>query len=873
MSMARTPPRCAWMLALLTAGWLCAPASAAAPEGIHRLVASFDFESERATGQELPRGWYASAIPGVELDETVRFPAYLRGRLTDAHAHGGQMSFSMALDGGNIAYTYTEGIPVSPDSDHLLVGYVRTEGLTVARAQAHLVFVDAKGRPLAETHRGSVPLGEPGGPADGRWRRFEVPLRGSHSEATALQVTLSLVQPDVWQPPHQRALDRQDIHGTCWWDDLAVYRLPRITVRTDAAANVFAPGVRPTLITRLEGLDPQEMTAVLTIRDADGEARVQRILPPPAADVSPEQRLRLPELDAGYYTVELAVTAGGEILRYDGCRFAVLAPVPAAAASRLTLDAVDLPTDQWPLLPALARFLRAGAVKLPAWPATADDDAQAALAAMLARLHDGGFDAAVVFDDLPGGVAFEEAGTLTDAMAHGDPLLTERVGAVVARHASRVAWWQMDPGRDDWALWHPRLAAAYATGRRWTRRLVNDPDLVLGWDALVACDLASPRLSLRIDPSLRPEDIPGQMAEFDGIHEVHLIPQTGDADRLTRLTDFALRYAYVRAAGLRRVAIDPPWLLSEHGGIDPTELLVIARTLAAYLSDARCLGTARLDAATVAVVFAKPDGEGVMLIHRRPDERYNEPLSMTLSDSAYLVDLWGRRSAPRREAGRAIIQPTATPLLLAGCPAPALALWGSLRFEPSLLESTYREHTGRVRFTNPFSQPVSGTIRFEPPEGWTIRPRMARFSAAPGGPWSGELTIRFPYSATVGLHQVNVVLEVDAHRGRRIEAPAFFHLALPDVTFDPISAIADDGKLHVQVCIVNHGREPISVTCFAHPAGRARQSSVVQDLAGGATAVKVFRFDDGAALVGTTLHTGLRQIGGPAVLNHEELVR
>jgi len=156
---------------------------------------------------------------------------------------------------------------------------------------------------------------------------------------------------------------------------------------------------------------------------------------------------------------------------------------------------------------------------------------------------------------------------------------------------------------------------------------------------------------------------------------------------------------------------------------------------------------------------------------------------------------------------------------------------------------------------------------------WTIRPRVARFSAAPGGQWSGDVTIRFPYSAAAGLHKVNVVLQVDAQQGHRIEAPAFFHLALPDVTFDPIAAIGDDGRLHVQVCIVNHGREPISFTCFAHPDGRARQSGVVQDLAGGAKAVKVFRFDDGAALVGTTLHTGLRQIDGPAVLNHADAVR
>jgi len=873
--MARMPVLCAWMLAALAVGLCCAPSIAAEPTPLRRLVAGFDFEGEQETGQELPRGWYKSAIPSRLLPPEVRFPHYVKGKLTDQAAHSGKMSFSMTLDGGNVAYTYTDGLDVFPDSDYLVTGWVRVAALRVARAQVRVFLVDRRGEPIPGKASVGEPMGEPGGKADGRWQQFQVVLRGSDRDAMRLQITLSLVQPEIWQPIDQQALDQQDIDGTCWWDDIAVYRIPRVSVTAAAPANVFAPGVRPALKAHLEGLDPVDTNVVLTVRSPSSAVRVMRILQPPNPGASPVQDLLLPDLPPGLYTAELAVSAAGEELQRATCRFAVLGDLPLGSAGQLELDGSHLDPEQWPALLAVAQHLRAGGVKLPAWPSV-PGNVHDVMSAMLSRVHDRGLTATLVMDGVPPMPdTTAPPRTLIAGMADPTKELADAVSLAIARHASRASYWQLGSGRDERDLWNPDLAAAYRTGREWTQRLLATEGLMLGWNAMYEYNLPSPpRLSVRIPSALAPDQIPGQLATFARqVDQVHLVGQPGDMDGQARVADFALRYGYTRAAGLERISIDPPWQVSADGRIEPTELFLVVRTLAAYLGNATCLGAARLDESTAAMIFGREDAEGVMLMYRQGGGDDNGEIRMDLPPGAYGVDLWGRRYALQRDDGRVVLRPRAAPTLIAGCDATTLALRSSVRFEPATLNSTYTEHAGRIHFINPYSKPAAGTLRLTGPAGWSIQPRVKRFSVGPGDRWSQAVTIRFPYSATTGLKRINVALDIETAGGGQVEIPAFLHLSLPEITFDPIYALGEDGQLQVQMCVINNGDQPITFRCFAHVAGRARQSSIVQDLPAGAKTVKIFRFSDGAALLGQTLRSGLRQIDGNAVLNHTIEIR
>ena len=858
----------------------CALSATAAGLGIRRQIAEIDFESELVTGQKIPRGWdKAAGLPGENPAPEVRFPSYVNGELTVEHSHGGAFSFSMALDGGNLAYTLTQGLRAHPDSDYLLVGWVRTEGLNVARAQLRLFLIDARGEPIPGGISVSEPMGAPGGPADGQWRRFEVQLRGSDPAAAKVAVAISLVQPEIWRPPSERAVDEQDITGRCWWDDIAIYRLPRVGLRTDAAANVFGPGARPRLMTHLEGLDFADCAVILTVRSADGVARRRRIMEPPAAGDSVEQELLLERLPPGLYTADLAISAGGKVLMSTYCRFAVLAELPYEGRGRMVLDATRLPADQWPVLAALASPLRISGVKLPAWPDGTGSDGRdpisERLGVLLSRLHDVGAAVTLVLDRLPIDLrpVTDSNATVADVLAGPDKAVSDAIALLLAANAPRVARWQLGDIYDTEMAWNPDLADAYAAGRAWTGKMLDRTDLLLAWPSNLEYDLPEPGpLALRLDRAMPPEQIPAQLIDFAGqAAAVHIAAQDEAVERLGRLSDFALRYAFTRAAGVDRISIDPPWTPTGEGTAEPTEMLLVARTLAAYLGDAVCLGAARLSETSVAVIFRGRDGKGVMFIYSQPGADDSDEILVALPPKAYIVDLWGRRSEIVRQGNRAVLKRSSVPMLIAGCDAESLALRSSLRFEPAILNSTYQTHDGRLRLTNPYTQPISGAMVLTAPEGWSVSPRVAQFSLGPGQEWVGDVKIRFPYSAETGLKELDVKLELETTEDETIRAPAFFYFTLKDITFEPISVITPDGALEVRVCVINHGRRTLSFDCFAQVPGHRRQSRPMRQLGPGVKAEKVFRFPDGRLLVGKELRTGLREVGaqGPrGMVNH-----
>jgi len=262
-----------------------------------------------------------------------------------------------------------------------------------------------------------------------------------------------------------------------------------------------------------------------------------------------------------------------------------------------------------------------------------------------------------------------------------------------------------------------------------------------------------------------------------------------------------------------------------------------------------------------------------MLVHSRAQDAKAANVRLALSRSAYSVDIWGRRHDLPRRDGKVRLPVQTVPILIAGSQADALALRASVRFMPEVLQSSYQNHSAQVTFANPYGQAVSGKVRITPPAGWTVRPVVRRFSLAPGRTWTGQITVAFPYRATAGLKKMDVAIEVEAKEGRRIEAPAFFYLTLKDITFDFIPVLTPNGDLEVTQTIINRGDKPVSYTCFAQIPQQPRQSSVLQDLAPGARAEKVFRFRHGVQLRGKTLRTGLRELQGPAILNRTAVIR
>lgn len=843
---------------------------------IRRLVARIDFEDPTGSGEPVPRHWAHTQLPGG------RFPSYVEGAVSEDYAAEGVASFSMHLDGGNVAYSYTGQLTVHPNNDYLLTGQIRTDGLNLARAQARLEFLDAAGRPVEGSLAVSEPFGGPGSPSRGQWRRFEVRLRGQFSDATRLRITLAILQPSLWQGENAPDVYAEDITGSAWWDDLAIYRLPRVELDATAEGNVFAPGQAPSVRMLIDGVDQADCAAVLTLRDAAGTVRSRQVVAINPNEWTLDDVVELGALEPGLYHAELMIAAGGDPLAYERTSLAVLGPAPASSRSGLGIDAVTTPAEDWPTLLHLARLMQAGQIKLSAWPLTgagpAGDEAAWPLPQMLTRCREAGMRPTIVAANLPPAsrVAGMPSGRLIEALAAEDPILHRELNALAVRLGSRAATWQIGDVRDYeqlWSLTHPR---AHAVARRWLQDLLVETDVPIAWNVLFTADQAGPgQLAALTPPSVMPEEIPAQLTNFDGrIHDLTLERQDETTDRLALLSDLVLRYAYARVAGVHDVFVDPPWRFDARGRIEPTESLVVLRTLAAYLGDAEYVGLTRLGPTSVAMVFRAAGNEGRLLVYSRPAEVQSDDTALLdLPASAYAVDLWGRRSELPRRDGQVRLHSGPIPQIIAGCEIQPLALRASMRFEPEVLPSTYEKHNARVSFTNPFDQPVVGTISFDPPEGWVVRPLVSRFHLAAGETWTGELEINFPYNEPLGLKQLDAIVQIDARRQWVVQAPAPFFLAMEGVVFDVIQSHGPNGSLEIQQLVSNHTDHPLSFNCWVQIPDRPRQSRLIRELPPGATVVKLFRFENRSELRGLNFRAGLHQVEGPAVLNRTGEIR
>ncbi len=886
------PARSAWMRFAAVAAALLVSAPMARAEGLRRLVGRMDFEADRESGQDLPRGWDKGALP------TGRFPKYVKGQLTEAHAHTGKVSFAMSLNGGNVAYTYTRGITVFPDSDYLLTGYVRTASLVRARAQVRVTMYDAADEPVAGTTIISEPIGTPGGPTDGKWHPFRLNVRGSFKTATKLRITLCLLQPDVWQGASGKNVYQQDIRGTVWWDDIAVYRLPRISLWTGISGNVFAPGAPPRVKIRMEGMDYTDCAIALTIRDGTGRVYVQRIVDREPAAGSDEWTLPLGSLPPGYYVAELAISSGGKILERQQCRFVRLPDVPTGGKTNLGVDASSMPPESWPMLRTMLRYMRFDELKLSAWEAAALGSSTGAsqpggpilsgpegaarargMSTILADLSRIGVRPVMVFGNLPEHLRLNAgaSGLVLDAMVAGDARVPGQMALLMARYGRQARGWQLRSTHEQIDPWADYLAEGFKTTRALANKLLVADNASLAWHASYAYDLPVPgKLSLLVSPSGMPEQIPGQLAAFAGrLRDVHLQLPAEQVDRAGLLGSLALRFAYARAGGARTIFIDPPWRVDQSGHVEPTELLLTARVLGAYLGDSQYVGTIRINDAAVALAFRKASGEGLMLVHARPNPAYGTPTeaTMPLPRGAYSVDLIGRRKGLARRGGQAVLRPSVQPFIVGGCDAEALAMLASLRLTPEFIETFYRDHRLQLSFTNPHKSPVRGRLRIAGPARWTVQPETATFALGPNQTWTGELTVRFPYNVSAGLKGLNVTIDIEAPEAKTVQGVALLALGLRAVSLQVTHELGPDGVLEVQQRVINRSNKPQSFHCFAQVPGRPRQSRVISNLASGASAVKLFRFNRAGVLRGKALRCGLREVDGPAVLNHSELIR
>lgn len=527
------------------------------------------------------------------------------------------------------------------------------------------------------------------------------------------------------------------------------------------------------------------------------------------------------------------------------------------------------------------------------------------------------------------------------ALADADPALWRPYASfLLARYSNFVDAWEIgspdapfsgslsDLHTDDGGA-NP-YPALYNRMYRELSALLDKPRLVMPWNALFDFDAKSyPHavLDLRIPSVIKPTQITSYIhnfAEAAGSHAgasaaasrpanaaapetpmyVHIEPLEEAAySRMDRLSDFAQRVVFARSTNPLAVMTDLPLtrttpVSSGATHSEPDELLLVYRTLVRVLGTAAYRREINIAPGIRAFLFVRKDADGAAPVSDSNHEGilalWNEsapnpivPADLPLGDKPRGVALSGlSRPLPVDAATRLThINVSNVPSLITFVDAHLVELRASFSLANSLLPAGAGIMQTEVHLTNPYNEPLSGSIHLKPPPGWTIDNPSLPMNIPPGGTFTQRITIRYPYTEAVGVKQLNATLVTDGDGPGSGGHP--LQLSLPvavksdAVDTEGFARLMPNGDLVVQQMITNISTVPLNAEAYALVPGYARQQHFVVNLPPGQTTIKRFLFpmstnvdftkkmtpaDLGALLNGKFASVGLRENNGKTLI-------
>jgi hypothetical protein len=889
---------------------LCALAAGGQPAEVNRVLKSFDFEERRlGNAEDLPMNW--NKVEGAGL------PHYVNGRLATDKARSGRYSFRLDLNGGSLIYRYETGrIRVQQGAHYRVDGYVRTTALANARARVTGYMVDADGVIVPGTVEHSEPYASKR--EDDPWQRVGVEVSADSERAASMVIELELLQPQMYAANTlgHRTLFTQDIRGSAWFDDVTVSQVPRVKMTTDRPGNVFRRGDALRMQIVVSDRFTDDLAAQLSVEDAAGRKVYQRsgaLEIANAETLGPGRRrltVVLPEVPPGWYEVSLVMSSRGRYVGDQKLDLVLLADNAAAGApdERFGVVATELPFEGWNELPEILPFLGTGRVKLAVWSSAGDVEQvdPGAFDRMLVRLQGLRIVPTACLVDLPPAIAekllarqrlVDAARAFSGAAPEGPaadsvwPHLLKanpedwqpQLAQLVARHANHLDRWQLGADGTDSFVARPGMREVYDQVYGQFAALIHKPDLAMPWPAWYELDGKLPvTVALSVPPSVLPSQLPLYMQDINN-HAGHNLSITLEAleakeyGREVQIRDFAQRVVYALAAGAKRVDVPLPFTVRRSGEDvekQPQEMLLITRTLITTLSGAVFRGKVPIAEGVEAFLFDR-GGQGIMVLwDRSGSTEAVRQLSVNLGDRPVQIDLWGNVTRlPHGEGANSVgitqLSLGAMPVLLAGIDAQVALMRSSVAIDRPLIESSFRPHSRRLSFTNPYKTAIAGTVRLKAPNGWVINPPTHSFSLNPGESFDRELTIEFPYNSYAGSKTIEAHFVVQSDKTSTFAVPLTLQLGLSDVGMQTLALRDVNGDIVVQQTIQNYGDRPIDYTAFAIVPGAARQERLVTNLAAGRTTLKRYKFTGVKVGDGVKIRVGVKELNGSRILNDE----
>lgn len=868
------------ILGLFLAGQLWA-----APAEVSRVLRSFDFE-ERARGNPEPIPMHWAKVVGDQL------PHYVNGELSHDKARSGKYSFRFDLNGGSLIYRYDPGlVKVQHGAHYRVEGYVQTTPLRHARARMTAYFTDIDGRRIEKSVRRSELYAFQGG--EPQWKRLSVELSATMDDVAYLVLELELLQPAMYHKATlgKRHLFEQDIRGSCWWDDISISQVPQVTMTTDRPGNMFRKSDVPRLTVLVNDRFTDDLAAQLVIRDAEGKTVYQRS---GALDMTAAQTLgpgrkkmslTLPELPAGWYEAALVMTSQGTYVGEQTLHLIRLADdaPPVMPDPRFGINALELPFEGWTELPDILPYLAAGRVKLAVWSEAGDIQTMdsAAFDHMLERLGGLGITPTACLVDLPADINNKlQGGSWPSLLTAPKELWKPSLAYLIARHANHLDRWQLGADGSEAFVTDPAMRKAYDLVYNEFAALVDNPDLAMPWPAWYQMEGRLPAtVALAVPPSVLPAQLPlyiNDMHRQEG-HNLSISLELLNRDQYGRdvqIRDFAQRVVYALSANAQRIDLPLPFTVKREAEAivkQPQELLLIMRTLVTTLSGSTFKGKVPIGEDVEAFLFDKA-GQGILVLWSKGASNGVKQLAINLGERPMRVDLWGNVSpllmTAKASAGAVNLEIGPMPILLVDIDGPQAQLRSSVAFDRPLIESSFKPHQRKIRFTNPYRMAIGGTLKLRPPDGWRIDPQILTFTLNPGEVFERDVTIEFPYNSFAGPKTINAQFSIQGESNTDFTVPVMLNLGLSDVGVQTL-AIRDGNDIVVQQMISNYGDKPIDYSAFVIYPGQARQERLVTNLGPGRTTIKVYRFNNVTLIPNAKVRSGVKELVGTRILNDE----
>ncbi|HPD29842.1 MAG TPA: hypothetical protein PLL20_07600 [Phycisphaerae bacterium] len=844
-----------------------------------RVVKHFDFDEQRFGNYDpYPMYW--------KQHEAAGFPLYLEGKFDANEGHDRAPSFRLDLNGGSIAFHYVgRDISVRTNSDYLVVAWCKTSPLTWARAYVTARYLDRKGRVIEGTQRCSELLGGTGEPQE--WVPLMIGLPGNVPDSRYIGISVWLTQASTWNTNARpmRSVEFQEIKGSAWFDDITVYRLPRVCLRTSRPGNVFTEMEPVTLHPEVSDPDGLNLSAKLAIRDAEGQVVEERPVSVRTTHMTEPQAAVYRNLPVGAYTAELDVVSddGADLVRrkLGFVRLASQITPPTESGRGFGIVLQDMSLGVVAGQRDLLLNLHPELVKVPVWwsgQITGSTEQDLAIDHYLEMIAETQADpVGILANGCPPGAQRpdEQTRSMLEIFSE-DPIgWKPLIAGLWSRYAGLIHVWQVGADGDASTFLdhkYPRILPALV---REMKSLMTDPLLAstINTKYVPPAEPLASYNAVLLSADVPLDDVERHLAPFLDKERSRTwitveAPPEGRYPRLQRLSDLSRRLVEAHFQKTGGVFLTAPWaahadLLSAQ--VDPSEDYVVFRTIADLLGGTEPVSRGSLDGQAKCMLFDR-NGRAIMMVWDEYAPPGGREHTLWLGENAEQVDLWGVRR-PLQPLGKyRLVSIGPVPTFIINVPTWLMEFCRQFVLAPPMVEFSFDAYERDVIFRNTYHEPISGLLRLLTPPDWDVRPNRIPFALQPNEVLRSPVQIRFPINAEAAVTPLVGEFEIDADQRYQIVTPAWFELGLENIDVN-VNVYRLGTRVVVQQTMTNRTDQPVSFEGYVVAPARKRMGRRFINIVSGQSARKEFLIDNAGDLVGKRIRVGLNELQGTRIWN------